>query len=273
MPLMIVVFGRIVNGFTGYFMVVPTMSRHQFQDDINQSVLYLVYLFIGKWVLGYISMLCIRISSIRISSALRLAYLRALFAQPIASIDKVSPGKVSSRITTSANTIQLGISQQFSILVQTITFTIGVYIIAFIKSALLTLVASACLPFILLIYGLVLPFFIKIHKKTEDMLEESSSLSFEIFSSIRIVIAFGAEGRLHARYKKILDDAARNERKASPFMGMMMGPMFFSIYATFGLTFWFGIHQYSRGHIQSSGAIIMYVILFTRVQPFVTEEC
>lgn len=257
MPLMFVVFGRIVNSLTGYFGSGSTISQHQFQHAINQSVLYLVYIFIGKWALGYISMLCIRISSIRISSALRLAYVRALFAQPIASIDKVSPGKVSSRITTSANTIQAGISQQFSLFVQSVTFTIGVYVVAFVKSALLTLVASACLPFILLAYGSIIPFFIKIHKKTEDLLEESSSLSFEIFSSIRIVVAFGAEGRLHTRYKKILDDAARNERKASPLMGMLMCPMFFSIYATFGLTFWFGIHLYSHGHIDSPGTITM----------------
>jgi ABC-type multidrug transport system fused ATPase/permease subunit len=236
-----------------------TISQHQFQQAINQSVLYLVYIFIGKWVLGYISMLCIRISSIRISSALRLAYIRALFSQPIASIDKVSPGKVSSRITTSANTIQVGISQQFSLLIQAITFTIGAYVVAFVKSALLTLVASACLPFILFAYGSILPFYIKIHKKTEDLLEESSSLSFEIFSSIRIVVAFGAEGRLHTRYKNILDNAARNEKKAGLLIGTLMCPMFFSIYATFGLTFWFGIHQFSRGHIVDPGTITMYV--------------
>ena len=268
MPLMFLIFGRIVNSFVSCFGKGSTISPALCQDQINHNVLYLIYIFIGKWVFGYISMLCIRISGIRISSALRLAYLRALFAQRIASIDKVSPGKVSSRITTSANTIQLGISQQFSLFVQAIAFTVGAYIIAFVKSALLTLVASASLPVIILVYSLVLPFFIKIHKKTEDLLEESSSLSFEIFSSIRIVIAFGAEGRLHVRYKKILDDAAQNERKASILMGMMMCPMFFSIYATFGLTFWFGIRQKL-----SAGSIIMYVIPFTRLKPSVVEEC
>jgi len=67
---------------------------------------------------------------------------------------------------------------------------IGAYVVAFIKSALLTLVASACIPFILLALGITIPFFIKTRKKTVDLLEEGSSLSFEIFSSIRIVVAF-----------------------------------------------------------------------------------
>jgi len=254
---MILIFGRLVNNFTGYFTPGSTVTRADFQKAVDNNALYLVYIFIGKWVLGYISLLCIRITGMRISAALRLAYLRALFAQPISRVDKVSPGKVSSRITTSSNTIQLGISQQLSLFVQAVTFTVGVYVIAFIKSALLTLVASACIPFILFCYGITLPIFIKIHKKTESMLEEASSLSFEVFNSIRIVIAFGAEDRLHGRYASILDRAAHNEQKAAPLMGCMMGPMFFSNFASMALTFWFGIHQYSHHHISSVGSIVV----------------
>jgi ATP-binding cassette, subfamily B (MDR/TAP), member 1 len=252
---MFIIFGRLVNNFTDYLGSGSIISQQEFQHAVNRNSLYLVYIFIGKFVLGYIGMLCIRISSIRISSALRLAYLRALFAQPIASIDKVSPGKVSTRITTSANTIQYGISQQFSLFIQAISCTIGVYIIAFVKSALLTLVASASLPFVLISHSIAITFCMKIHNRTGSMLDEASSLASEVFSSIRIVVAFGAEDRLHRRYKNILQDAARNEKKAAPYMGMMMWPMFFALYATFGLTFWFGIHQFVRGHVDSVGSI------------------
>lgn len=252
---MFVIFGRLVNNFAGYFVPGTTVTKAQFQTQVNHNALYLVFIFLGKWVLGYISLLCIRVSGMRISSAIRLAYIRALFAQPISMVDKVSPGKVSSRITTSANTIQLGISQQFSLFIQAITFTIGAYVVAFVKSALLTLVASSVVPFVILTFGIAVPFFIKIHKRTEDMLEEASSLSFEIFASIRIVVAFGAEKRLHGRYALILDRAARNERKAGPLMGCMMSPMFFATYATFGLSFWFGIRQYIHHHISSVGSI------------------
>lgn len=259
---MILIFGRLVNNFTGFFIPGSTVTRAEFQSAVDHNALYLVYIFIGKWALGYISLLCVRVTGMRISAAIRLAYLKALFAQPISAVDKVSPGKVSSRITTSSNTIQLGISQQLSLFVQAITFTVGVYVIAFIKSALLTLVASACVPFILICYGVTVPFFIKIHKRTENMLEEASSLSFEVFSSIRIVIAFGAEERLHGRYASILDRAASNERKAGPLMGCMMGPMFFSNYASMALTFWFGIQQFTHHHIGSVGSIVVYVFRY-----------
>lgn len=166
----------------------------------------------------------LRISGLRISAALRLAYLRALFAQPISVIDTISPGKVAARITTSANTIQLAISQQLALLVQALAFTIGLYVIAFIKSWLLTFVASAALPFILLVYGTIVPLFLKRHKGTEHYLDQASALAFEIFSSIRVVVAFGAEEKLAKQHGEILERAKKNDDKNAPYMGCMLAP-------------------------------------------------
>jgi ATP-binding cassette subfamily B (MDR/TAP) protein 1 len=146
-------------------------------------------------------------------------------------------------------------------LFQSLSFTIGLYVVAFVKSWLLTLVASASLPFILITYGSLVPFFIKIHKVTEIYQEEASALAFEMFSSIRIVIAFGAEEKLSRQHEVLLDKAAKNERRAAPLMGGMMSPSMLAMYATFGLTFWFGIRQYTRGHIDNISVII--VVLFS----------
>jgi ATP-binding cassette subfamily B (MDR/TAP) protein 1 len=159
-----------VSTFTNYFIPGNTITKNEFQAQFNQGALFIVYLFIGKFVMSYIAMvrtaspppvevltiylqLTVRISGLRISAALRLAYLRALFAQPVSVIDTISPGKVSTRITTSANTVQLAISQHFAMLFQSLAFTVGLYVVAFIKSPLLTLVASASLPFIVVAYG------------------------------------------------------------------------------------------------------------------------
>lgn len=188
---------------------------------------------------------------------MRLAYLRATFAQPVSIIDTISPGKISTRITTNSNTIQLAISQHFTLLFQSLAFTIGLYVVSFIKSWLLTLVASASLPFILIVFGAIIPPFIKLHKVTENYHEEASALAFEIFSSIRIVIAFGAEAKLARQHEEMLDKAANNERKGAPLMGSMMAPHMVAMYGTFGLTFWFGIRQFSRGEIADLGSIVM----------------
>ncbi|KAF2870724.1 leptomycin B resistance protein pmd1 [Massariosphaeria phaeospora] len=260
MPLMFVVLGQLVSDFTNYFIPGTAVTKQEFQASANQGALYFVYLFIGKFVLSYISMLTIRISGLRMSAALRLAYLRATFAQPVSIIDTISPGKVSTRITTSSNTIQLAISQHFAMLFQALAFVIGLYVVAFIKSWLLTLVASASLPFIVITYGLILPPYIKVHKITETFHEEASALAFEMFSSIRIIVAFGAEAKLARQHEVLLDKAAQNEKKGAPIMGLALAPSMIAMWGTFGLTFWFGIRQYTRGHITDIGSII--VVLF-----------
>jgi ATP-binding cassette subfamily B (MDR/TAP) protein 1 len=138
------------------------------------------------------------------SAALRLAYLRALFAQPVATIDTISPGKVSTRITTSSNTVQLAISQHFAMLFQSFAFVIGLYVVAFIKGWLLTLVASVALPFIVIVYGVIVPPLFKIQKVTEKHHEDASAMAFEIFSSVRVVVAFGAEAKLARQHELAL---------------------------------------------------------------------
>ncbi|KAI8941739.1 ABC-type transporter tr06 [Plenodomus lindquistii] len=261
MPLMNVVFGQLVGNFTNYFIPGTSVTRDEFQSEINRLALFLLYLFIAKFVMSYISMLAIRISGLRMSAALRLAYLRALFAQPVSVIDTISPGKVATRITTSSNTIQLAISQHFAMLFQSLAFTIGLYVVAFIKGWLLTLVASTSLPFILIVYGLIIGPFIRRHKITEKLHEDASAMAFEIFSSIRIVAAFGAEGKLAGQHASLLDEAAKNERKATPLMGLLMAPSMMSMFGTFAITFWFGINQYSEGKIADISGIV--VVLFS----------
>jgi len=133
--------------------------------------------------------------------------------------------------------------------------------VAFIKSPLLTLVASASLPFILLIFGALIPPFVRIHKVTEKYHEDASAMAFEMFSSIRIIVAFGAEAKLAKQHEDMLDKAAKNEKKATPLMGLMMSPMMVGQYGTFAIAFWFGIKRYSEGKEDNVGTIT--VVLFS----------
>jgi ATP-binding cassette, subfamily B (MDR/TAP), member 1 len=173
-------------------------------------------------------------SGIRISARLRLKYMQALFRQPVSDIDATSPGKISTRLTTNSNTIQMGISLQLATLIQTMALFIGLYVTSFVKGPLLTLVASSCIPLSLIIYSLVVPIIFGNQKKSEAFKEKASALAFEIFESIRIVTAFGAEGRLAKAHLTFLNKGQAIDIKSGPFMGFLMAPIMFSAYATFG---------------------------------------
>jgi len=69
-----IIFGKLVGDFNGYFLPQTTVTESQFKRSVNQNSfvlsnqrqmqhllmkwcrLFLVYLFIGKFVLTYVSM-------------------------------------------------------------------------------------------------------------------------------------------------------------------------------------------------------------------------
>ncbi len=55
--------GELVGNFTNYFREGTTVTQAEFQAEINRLALYIVYLFIGKFVLSYVAMVSIGIYS------------------------------------------------------------------------------------------------------------------------------------------------------------------------------------------------------------------
>jgi ATP-binding cassette subfamily B (MDR/TAP) protein 1 len=145
--------------------------------------------------------------------------------------------------------------------------------VAFIKSPLLTLVATASVPMVLIAYGFAIPFMNKIWYESEAVKEKASSLAFEIFSSIRIVKAFGAEERLGAKHAKIVNQARAIDRRMAPIMGALLAPMFLAIFGIFGLTFWFGVQQYAKGKITNIGTIIGKTLDLVEASANLTSVC
>lgn len=112
LPLMNIIFGHLTTHFSAYFTQGSTTTQEQFLHILSQQALYIVYLFIGRWVLSYISMLIFRMAGLRISAKLRFAYLKALFGLPVQVLDTLPSGQASNTITTTANVLQVGISDR-----------------------------------------------------------------------------------------------------------------------------------------------------------------
>lgn len=53
---MLMIVGQLVGNFTNYFIPGTTVTQAEFQEEIDKLALYIVYLFIGKFVLSYIAM-------------------------------------------------------------------------------------------------------------------------------------------------------------------------------------------------------------------------
>lgn len=98
---------------------------------------------------------------LRLSSAIRLHYLQALFAQSIHVLDSMPPGYATTTITTTSNTLQLGISEKLGVFVEFTSTIIGAIVVAFVYNWLLTLVTFSAVIFIALTVAVILPFIVK----------------------------------------------------------------------------------------------------------------
>ncbi|APA05673.1 hypothetical protein sscle_01g004430 [Sclerotinia sclerotiorum 1980 UF-70] len=257
LPLMNVVFGELVGDFSGFYNPDSDETKKMFTSAINQNVIYMLYLFLGRLVLDYVAVLGFRMVSIRISASMRIAYLNALFRQPISVLDTLPSGQTASIITITANILQLGISEKLSTFIQSMSLIFTALIVAFYYNWLLTLVTSSGLIFIISFYLYTIPRLVKMLKQVEEADQVSSSIASEVFSSIRMVVACEAEGKMAKRYAAWVKESRRRGLLMSPLVAVQQAPVFFAIHAIFAMSFWFAIKLYLESEISSVSTIII----------------
>lgn len=183
--------------------------------------------------------------------------MQSLFAQSVAKVDLVSAGAVSETITSSANTIQTSISDRLAYFFQAIALVIAAYAISFAWSWQMTLISSASLVFLLLVYSFTTPFILKAQQRVDDTDTKHATVAFEIFSSIRTVFSLGAERVLSDKYYKLVDESGRWGKKMAPLLGIQLPPMYFAMFSSYALTFWAGLKLYAEGTISSINEVIV----------------
>ena len=197
-----------------------------------------------------------RMIGIRVSATVRLAYLDALFSQPISVLDRMPQGKPTDLITNAANLIQLGVSDKLALMVQSVTLVISAYVIAFKYSWQLTLVSSSTLLFILLVYSGIVPPYIKMQRSVDHADEKATSVASDVFGSIRTVLSLGAEDQLTEKYAGWNSESRKRMLKMSPLVAFHFSPIFFGMFCNYALTFWFGIKLYRDGILNGVGTVI-----------------
>ena len=150
--------------------------------------------------------------------------MKCLFAQPISTMDVLPPGQTAAIITITASILQVGISEKLSALLQSVSTVVSAFVIALCYSWNLTLVTSSGLVFITAVYALTTPFLVKLLNEVQHADIQASTAANEIFSSIRMVSACGAEGKMAERYAKWVDESRKRGLKMSPLIAAQQAP-------------------------------------------------
>ncbi|EEP75903.1 hypothetical protein UREG_00750 [Uncinocarpus reesii 1704] len=259
LPLMTIVFGTFVDEFNDYGMGLS--SPEKLRSAISKNALYFVYLFIGKLFAVYIHTTCFTITAIRGVRRLRLEYIKAILRQDMAYFDTYTPGSVATRISNNANLIQNGLSEKVGTAVQGFAMLITAFIVAFTRSWRLTLPVATTIPTAVIIVGITVLLDTKVEAKILDIYSKAGGLVEETLGSIRVVVAFGAGGKLRKKYNEHLETAKKIGLKKGPILGVQYSSEFFIMYCAYSLAFWYGVKLIQKGQIGSGGDIL--TVLFS----------
>lgn len=102
---MTLVFGESTKTFGDFSISQDNPAA--FQNQVQTLVLYFVYLFIGRFIIGYVSTLCVCIAAARTTNTIRKSFLESLLRKDIAHFDLESNGSAASQVTTSTCTYHL----------------------------------------------------------------------------------------------------------------------------------------------------------------------
>jgi len=104
--MMTLLFGQSISSFSNLGgspgsggMDVDAAQR--FRSDIDRFVLYFIYLFAARFVVGYVATLCVCVAAARTTNALRKAFLEGLLRREVADLDVADSGSAATQVTTS----------------------------------------------------------------------------------------------------------------------------------------------------------------------------
>lgn len=128
LPLMTIIFGQFTTKFNDF--VNGDNSGETFKSDVDQFVLWFVYLFVGRFAIVYIANICVSIAAIRTTRAVRKAFLESTLRQEVWHFDKQNTGSISTQVTTNGNRINQGIAEKLAAMVQGIALFFSSFIVA-----------------------------------------------------------------------------------------------------------------------------------------------
>lgn len=139
---------------------------------------------------------------------------------PVSTVDAIPQGHTAALITITANQVQDGISEKLCLLIQNISLVISAIVVAFAFNWLLALVTVTGLVFVVLVYSLTLYFLVKQWNQVQEADREGAATASETISSIRMVAACGAEGKMEKSYGGWVKEAARRGQQMSKWAAL-----------------------------------------------------
>ncbi|XP_014102285.3 ATP-dependent translocase ABCB1 [Bactrocera oleae] len=238
------IFGNLANSMIGFASPTNITS-----SAANDALLEAVETFaFQNSMIGIIMLVCSYISVTTFNYAanaqilrIRGKFLRSVLHQDMAWYDFNQSGEVASRMNEDLSKMEDGIAEKDVMFVHFIVAFIGSLALAFYKGWELSLVCLSSLPVTFIALSLVAVATSKLSKLELNVYAAAGNIAEEALSGVRTVKTFEGEYKEVAAYKSQIVDARKVNIKRNFFSGMGFGLLWFFIYGSYALAFWYGV--------------------------------
>ncbi|XP_067628798.1 ATP-dependent translocase ABCB1 isoform X2 [Eurosta solidaginis] len=244
------IFGNLANSMIGFG---SSMDSQSLLDAVEQ------FAFLNS-IIGAVMLVCSCISITTFNYAaidqilsIRGKFLRSVLHQDMRWYDFNHSGEVASRMNEDLSKMEDGIAEKDVIFVHYIVAFVGSLALAFYKGWQLALVCLTSLPITFISLSIVSVATSKISKKESNVYASAGNIAEEAFSGIRTVKTFEGEYKEVAAYKTQIVDARKLNIKRNMLSGIGFGLLWFFIYASYSLAFWYGVGLVLKNYANVEG--------------------
>jgi ATP-binding cassette subfamily B protein len=194
---------------------------------IGNIALLLIGLYLLSTIFNYIQGFIMANVSMKATYDLRKSISEKINRLPLKYFDTMTHGEVLSRVTNDVDAISNTLTQSMSQIVTSVTTIIGVLVMMFSISWLMTIVALLILPLSLIFVTYVVRRSQRYFKRQQDYLGHINGHVEEMYSGHNVMKAFNGEKRSIKKFDVLNEELYGAAWKSQFFSGMMMPAMQF----------------------------------------------
>ncbi|PON37425.1 ABC transporter type 1, transmembrane domain containing protein [Trema orientale] len=240
--------GAVVDGFTDRLPLLFTshmvntigsaskMDHDAFHHNINKNAVAILYVAGVSWVACFLEGYCWTRTGERQAAKLRAKYLKAVLRQDMGYFDShaTSTSEVITSISNDSLVIQYVISEKIPHFVAKVSTFISGYVVAFVLSWQLAMVALPLALILLIVPGWLFGrSLVDLSGKIRSEYNTAGTLAEQAISSIRTVYAFVGEKKTVAIFSSALNASAKLGLRQGLIKGLAIGSnaMVFAIWS------------------------------------------
>ncbi|XP_013164675.1 PREDICTED: multidrug resistance protein 1A-like [Papilio xuthus] len=241
-PLNTLLFASLLQSMVdfGISVIVGNPQNDVFLKDLSFFAIYNCLLGVALVVLSYGATVLMNTAAFNQVYKIRQEYLKAALNQDFEYFDMHQTGDFASKMTDDVVKLEDGIGEKLGTFIFYQSSFVSSVAMALIKGWKLALLCLITFPVTLFLVGMAGLIASRLSKKEAISSGKAGAVAEEVLSAMRTVYAFSGQEKEIERYKTHLDESRKINIKKGFFTGLAMGFLFFCIFSSYALSFWFG---------------------------------